>query len=190
MIAGRAGIPSLSYSLVLPLAATEVLLQFGGMVILQDLHLLVIAGSEVFHTQLPSREKLDIGTATPLRMETICELDSRAVSICTSSPFTVPRVMIATESSCYAVWPGTQDSCRIASDLEQPIIGVTANGTVLIADGDEISAYQLNNKQGVRIAKVSLSTSNIVALVSDHTPANILAIRDDHTVIRLSVPAP
>lgn len=190
VMTGRAGIPSLSFSLAIPAAAIEALMMLGGMVVLQDRQLLLIAGAEVFHTQLPSTEMLDIGPATSLPMEAICELDSPAVSICPAGQFTQPRVLIATESSCYAVWPATRDACRVASDMEKPVIGVTANGIFLIAADDEISAYQLNNQRTIRFARVSLPTSTFVALVSDKSPGSILAVRNDHTVIRLSVPAP
>ncbi len=189
VLSGSAGVPTCSFPLTLPESANQNMINSAWRVYLGDSHVLVVVGCSVYRATLPAEQRFDASPANPLEFECVLEMDSDWTGFVASQPHTVPRVLISTKTSCYAVWVTTGDSCRIASDLQAPVIGCTRQGAFIVATPTEISCYHLNQKKTERIATIESLTSEIVSIVPDSSPGDFLAIRSDGILQRFRIPA-
>lgn len=188
VLSGSAGVPTCSFPLTLPESARQNMINSATRVYLGDSHVLVVAGCSVYRATLPAEKQFHVSPANPLELECVLEMDSDWTGFIPSQPHSVPRVLIATKTSCYAVWVTTGDSCRIASDLQAPVIGCTRQGTFIVATPTEISCYHVHQKKTERIATIESQTSEIVSIVPDSSPGDFLAIRSDGILQRFRIP--
>jgi tetratricopeptide (TPR) repeat protein len=108
---------------------------------------LIFAGGRICRTEIPAVEFLDKRPEPSLQCHLLLELDSYCQGIACSPSYLTPRVAIGMDEGISVVWPVTGEFCKLASNLQQPLVAFTANGlfVAICRRSGRIECYRLGN---------------------------------------------
>ncbi len=108
---------------------------------------LILAGGRIYRTEIPAVEFLDKRPEPSLQCHPLLELDSYCQSIACSPSYLTPRVAIGMEEGISVIWPVSGEVCKMAGNLQQPLVAFTANGlfVAICRRSGRIECYRLGN---------------------------------------------